>query len=197
MLDVEQIRLLFALETELPSIQASVRLARILADYPDKTECRHPVLVFALQAAQGAPITGVFLRSSEALEMLLDRAAQQFLGRRLIRNEGRGEWSSSTKEFTLAMKVRHRAVAHRVANLATEPELTEEMKREFGGLFQFVEGLLGRIGEVLAELREAGIYKGVDGLSAARRVYAPFTEADVRKLIDVGNRLVRGEAGAA
>jgi hypothetical protein len=181
------LRLLFALECELPSLRKSLQLAGLIAEAPELAENYHPVLEFALQRAPTAVVENLLLRALE-IAHTLDRALHATTGDRLVRGKSR-QGQLTDPVLQLACDLRHQQVAHRIGVLnAPRGPAWESMVSQHGTVWRFLSAVLDAIEIHLATLRRAGVFNRT-GLTAWAVAYRMFTAADVAELIEVANSL--------
>jgi hypothetical protein len=181
------IRLLYALHFELPSIRTKLHLARLIGEFPDKKTSKNPVLNFVFDHATTAIIEWLLLRIAEAIT-ILNRASEHFLGQPLVVRHGRKK-TSPIPEFERALELRDVRVAHRLANQARTGTALPASIVAQGGIYAFLEGLLNCVAEALERLDGAGLYDGMDDFSASATAPLEFSTEDVKALIEAANRL--------
>lgn len=183
---LSEARLLYALQTELPSMRVKLQRARLIGEWPDKTACRNRVLVFMFRQGTDHVIEWLLVRSAEAIRPLLQNAHRRLLGRELIVKNGR-VFTSYIREFEVALHIRDAYIGHRIMNLGRTGGGVPPEVAAFGGIYGYLEQLLTRLDETITVLEGAGLFDGHDNLSASSDDLQPFEHDEVRALIEAAN----------
>ena len=184
----DDLQVLFGMDCGLPAIQRDLELAARIGYYPEAHESRHRALNFAFRHAPTAVITVTVMHLSEVLELQLERASLALLGRSLWVGRGRDK-RLVDPDFQRLYELRVARVAHGIKLRAWGEAAIRDVKDAHGTVITFLLATLGKLRALLDELKSAGLFRDCEGLTATVTLSDPFTDEDLRHLIEAANGL--------
>ena len=172
------------LHGELPSLRATIRLARLLDQSPARALGPHPVIKFAFDRAADGVQAAMVLRAAEAIT-LLRAACRHYLG------DSRDDPFSTSRHqspLALILQLRHQRVAHK----AEQPDIGLAAMRgasPYGGPWGLLEIAFALFEDALGRLEDAGAFASFRDTVFVRED-DPFSSDDVRALVDASIALM-------
>ncbi len=185
------VALLFALETELPSLRRGLELAQMIAEHPLSSQSRNPVLNFAFNNCTVAQIENSILRMTEALDVL-DTASGNILNEPIL-TERDGGRRPVDDDLYLLKRLRNKRIAHRVIESRAGDELWHEVQARFGTIYQLLFTAMDKIEAYLSKLADAGLFDVDYTLQATDVEVKGFDKSQIARLVVSANALVDGK----